>query len=148
MIDGVRITPLRQIEDERGKVMHMLRADDAGFVKFGEIYFSSVLPGMVKAWKLHREMELNCAVPHGVVKLVLYDDRDASETRGHIQEIMMGEANYCLVTVPARVWSGFKCVSDTMAMLANCATLPHSSEEYERRDMLDAFIPYDWNLDA
>jgi len=145
MIEGVRITPLRQIEDERGKVMHMLRSDTQDFVRFGEIYFSCVLPGAVKAWKLHQHMVLNLAVPHGMVKLVLYDDRETSSTQGEIQEIVMGESNYILVTVPSKVWSGFKGLSDDMAMLANCATLPHSPDECERREMTDNFIPYDWS---
>ena len=59
MIDGVVITPLRQIFDERGKVMHMLRSDDKNFSKFGEIYFSCTHPGVIKAWHLHKEMTLN-----------------------------------------------------------------------------------------
>ena len=42
MIDGVIISPLKQILDERGKVMHMLRGDSEGFVGFGEIYFSVI----------------------------------------------------------------------------------------------------------
>jgi len=42
VIEGVRVVPLRQIPDERGKVMHMLRADDPHFERFGEIYFSTV----------------------------------------------------------------------------------------------------------
>ena len=37
MIDGVILTPLRQIFDERGKVMHMLREDSPVFSRFGEI---------------------------------------------------------------------------------------------------------------
>ena len=28
MIDGVKVIPLRQIVDERGKIMHMLKATD------------------------------------------------------------------------------------------------------------------------
>ena len=49
MIDGVVITPLLQIADERGKVMHMLKSTDAHFQQFGEIYFSCVFPDAVKA---------------------------------------------------------------------------------------------------
>jgi dTDP-4-dehydrorhamnose 3,5-epimerase len=148
MIEGVCITPLRQIEDERGKVMHMLRSDSPAFAQFGEVYFSSVLPGAVKAWKLHQEMTLNLAVPSGLIKLVLYDDRNASNTKGKIQEIVFGEGNYCLVTVPPKVWSGFKSIGDSMAMLANCATLPHSPEECKRCNLDDESIPYDWALNA
>jgi hypothetical protein len=35
LIDGVEVRPLRQILDERGKIMHMLRRDDPWFVDFG-----------------------------------------------------------------------------------------------------------------
>ena len=65
MIDGVHVQPLRQILDERGKVMHMLRITDAHFQQFGEIYFSTVNPGAIKAWHQHKEMTLNYSVPHG-----------------------------------------------------------------------------------
>ena len=30
-IDGVKVVPLRQIVDERGKIMHMLKATDPHF---------------------------------------------------------------------------------------------------------------------
>ena len=82
MIAGVKITPLKQILDERGKIMHMLRCDSPDFMGFGEIYFSCVYPGVIKGWHIHKEMTLNYAVPHGNIKLVLYDDREGSSTRG------------------------------------------------------------------
>lgn len=53
MIDGVKITPLLQIHDERGSVMHMLKSTDSAFEQFGEIYFSGVYPDVVKAWHIH-----------------------------------------------------------------------------------------------
>ena len=55
MIDGVVISPRRQIVDERGKVMHMLKKTDPEFNEFGEIYFSFVFPSGVKAWHLHKK---------------------------------------------------------------------------------------------
>ena len=106
MINGVKIQPLRQIPDERGKIMHMLRATDSHFVSFGEIYFSWVYPGVIKGWHIHERMILNYAVPVGNIKLVLYDDRANSSTRGEIQELFLGPDNYCLVTIPPLVWNG------------------------------------------
>ena len=91
MIEGVRITPLRRIPDDRGCIYHMLRSDDDHFEQFGEIYFSMIHPGVVKAWHLHKEMTLNYAVIVGTIKLVLFDDRPASATRGELQEIYVGE---------------------------------------------------------
>lgn len=146
MIDGVRIQPLRQIPDERGKIMHMLRRDDPWFQQFGEIYFSMVYPGVVKGWHLHKRMTLNYAVVAGSIKLALYDDRAGSATAGETQEIVMGTGNYVLVTVPPGVWNGFKGVGTDSAIVANCATEPHDPDEIVRKDPMTRDIPYDWTL--
>lgn len=146
MIEGVVITPLRQIADERGKVMHMLRCDSEVFQKFGEIYFSCVYPGVIKGWHIHKKMTLNYAVPHGNIKFVLYDDRKGSSTRGELQEIFLGPDNYLLVTVPPLIWNGFKGIGQEMAIVANCASLPHDPDEIERLDPFDRMIPYDWSI--
>ena len=145
-IDGVRVTPLRRIPDERGAVLHMLREDSDVFERFGEIYFSLVYPGVVKAWHLHREMTLNYAVPVGMVKLVLHDDRDGSRTRGETMELHIGELNYVLVTVPPLVWNGFKSVGVQPALVANCATISHRPDEIERADPFDHVSRYDWGV--
>ena len=108
MIEGVLVHPLKQIPDERGKVAHMLKATDPHFEQFGEIYFSFVYPGVVKGWHRHSRMTINYAVPVGMIKLVLYDDRPNSSTRGQVEELCIGESSYCLVKVPPMVWNGFK----------------------------------------
>ncbi len=146
MIDGVRITPLRQIVDERGKVMHMLRCDAPHFESFGEIYFSVVNPGAIKAWHVHKQMTLNYAVPHGQIKFVLYDDRQESPTSGKLQEVYLGPDSYNLVSVPPLIWNGFKGIGMYPAIVANCATIPHDPAEIDRRDPFDPGIPYDWSI--
>lgn len=144
MIQGVLIHPLKQIPDERGKILHMLRVDDPHFEKFGEIYFSVVYPGVIKGWHLHKEMTLNYAVVQGTIKLVLYDDRPESSTHGELMELFVGEGNYVLVKIPPQVWNGFKGVGVEPAIVANCSTIPHSPDEIVRMDPLDNPIPYNW----
>lgn len=146
MINGVIVTPLKQILDERGKIMHMMRGDATGFQGFGEIYFSCVHPSAIKGWHIHKEMVLNYAVPHGNIKFVLYDDRATSSTRGEVQEIFMGPDNYCLVTVPPMVWNGFKGIGQEMAIVANCTSIPHRADEIDRLDPFDPSIPYNWEI--
>jgi len=146
MIDGVSVKSLRRIPDERGFIMHMLRSDDPEFQQFGEIYFSTIYPGAIKAWHLHSEMTLNYAVVVGTIKLVLCDQREGSPTQGEIQELYIGQENYQLVTVPPFVWNGFKGVGDHMTIVANCATHPHDSTEISRMDPFDPSIDYDWDL--
>jgi dTDP-4-dehydrorhamnose 3,5-epimerase len=145
-IDGVQVTPLRRIPDERGAVLHMLREDSPVFERFGEIYFSLVYPGVVKGWHVHRRMTLNYAVPVGMIKLVCYDDRDDSPTKGAVQEVHVGELNYALVTIPPLVWNGFKGEGAGPALVANCATIAHDPDEIDRVDPFDNEIPYDWAL--
>lgn len=145
-IHGVLITPLRRIADERGAVFHMLREDSPVFERFGEIYFSLVYPGVVKGWHIHKRMTLNYAVPVGMVKLVCYDDREGSPTRGSVQELHIGELNYALVTIPPMVWNGFKGEGTVPALVANCATVPHAPGEIERIAPFSGEIPYEWGL--
>ena len=147
MIEGVVITPLRQIFDDRGKVMHMLRKDSPIFSEFGEIYFSCTYPGAIKAWHLHKEMTLNYAVIHGSIKCVLYDDRLGSKTRGCVEEYFLSPENYSLITVPPLVWNGWKGIGDETSIVANCATIPHDPSEIERKPAIDSSIPYDWKID-
>jgi dTDP-4-dehydrorhamnose 3,5-epimerase len=146
MIEGVSIHALRRIPDERGTVMHMLKATDPHFEGFGEIYFSTVYPGVIKGWHRHTRMTLNYVVVAGMIKLVLYDDRPSSTTRSQIQEIFLGDSHYCLVRIPPMIWNGFNGVGTQMAIVANCATIPHDPEEIERLDPLSNRIPYDWAL--
>ncbi len=146
LIEGIRVVPLKQIPDERGKVMHMLRADDPHFERFGEIYFSTVYAGVVKGWHLHDLMTINYAVPVGAIKLVLFDDRDGSPTRGQLQEVFVGESNYALVTVPPHIWNGFKGIGHPYSIVANCATIPHDPTEITRMDPFSSKIPYDWDV--
>ncbi len=145
-MEGVLVTPLKQIPDERGRIMPMLRRDDPDFEQFGEIYFSVVYPGVVKGWHLHKSMTLNYAVVQGAIKLVLYDDRPLSPTRGEVQELFLGEGNYCRVRIPPGIWNGFKGVGTVPAIVANCATLPHDPQEIVRMDPFDNPIPYRWDL--
>lgn len=146
MIEGVVVKPLRQIVDERGKIMHMLRNDDPTFSGFGEIYFSAVMPGVIKGWHIHRKMTLRYAVPFGLIKLVLHDARAESKTKGEVMEIFLGPENYQLVTIPPMVWNGFKGVGLAQAIVANCSDIPHDAEEIDRLDPFDASIPYKWDL--
>ena len=145
-IEGVNVIPLQRIPDERGTILHMLRADDPHFIQFGEIYFSTIYRNVIKGWHRHREMTLNYACISGRIKLVIYDDREDSPTRGTHMEQFLGPENHSLVQIPPGLWNGFKGMSDPHAIIANCCTHAHDPNA-NRSDRLDPFendIPYDW----
>lgn len=147
-MSGVSITELRQITDERGAVLHMLRADSPDFVRFGECYFSEVAPGAVKAWKRHREQTQNLAVPVGRLRLVIYDNRVGSVTRGALSVLELGRPDaYFRVTIPPGLWYGFAAIGSTPALLANCADHAHDPRESESIPKDDPTVPYAWDGD-
>lgn len=146
LIHGVLISPLNEISDNRGAVLHMMRSDTEGFTQFGECYFSEILPGAVKAWKKHTLQTQNLAVPVGRVQLVMYDNRQSSPTKGQLSILELGRPHaYLRVTIPPGIWYGFTCTGATPALLANCTDLPHSKTESEILASDDISIPYSWN---
>lgn len=146
IIDGVVQTTLKQINDEHGKIMHMLKSTDPQFKKFGEIYFSWIYPNTIKAWHKHNEMIMNYTVPIGMIKLVLYDDRQDSLTYKQINEYYMGVDNYYLLTIPSNIWYGFRAIGNQSAMIANCSTIPHDDKEIIRIPFDAQLIPYCWGI--
>ena len=143
-IAGVNIHPLKRIYDDRGSVLHVLRSDESCFQSFGEVYCSIIKVDAVKAWKRHRKMQQNLAVPIGAIKLVIFDDRPDSSTKNMIQEIITGYDSYCLIHIPAMVWYGFRGLSSAESLIINCATLPHDAKEVDRVSIEGSTIPYVW----
>jgi dTDP-4-dehydrorhamnose 3,5-epimerase len=143
-IEGVQIQDLKQFIDDRGRVMHMLRSDNLLFSGFGEVYFSEILPGVIKAWKRHKRMTQHFAVPVGMVRLVVYDDRAESSTRHQVEVFEIGAGNYQLIKIPPKLWYGFKCTSQVPALIANVTDIPHFGEESEAISPEALSIKYRW----
>ncbi|HUG87684.1 MAG TPA: dTDP-4-dehydrorhamnose 3,5-epimerase family protein [Actinomycetota bacterium] len=148
LIDGVWVKDLRFIPDERGRLIEILRSDEEGFVKFGQVYMTTTYPGVVKAWHLHKAQDDNFCCLKGTVKLVMYDARDDSPTKGTINELFIGDHSPKLVRVPPGVYHGWKCVSEDEAIVLNVPTEPYNHEapdEY-RAAWNTPDIPYSWDI--
>ncbi len=146
MINGVVIKSMRRIPDDRGKILHIMKSSDSEFSKFGEVYCSTVYPGVVKGWHLHSEMTLNYVVLKGKIKFVLYDSRKESPTFGELQEVYIGDDNYVRVKVPPGVWNGFKGLGLTESFIINFTDIPHDPNEISRLDPHNnEIIDYDWS---
>lgn len=143
---GVQLISKKKIIDDRGAIFHMLRRDNQEFQAFGEIYFSKIHPGVVKAWHHHSLMTLNYMVICGSIQLGLWDGRKDSPTYGKQQTIFLDEQNSQLAIVPPGVWNGFKGLGTTSAIVANCATHPHDPEEITRKPHNDPMFAYSWEI--
>jgi len=146
MIDGVTTKKLKPIPDERGRLMEILRRDDEIFTEFGQVYVTTAYPGAVKAWHKHAYQDDHFCVLVGMMKVVLYDAREDSPTKGEINEFFMGVHNLMVLKIPRGVYHGFKCISETEAM---CLNVPTNTYNYDNPDELRApahgEIPYDWS---
>lgn len=148
MIEGVVTKQLKQAADERGWLTEVLRSDWPEFKKFGQAYVTAAYPQVVKAWHMHKKQTDNMACVKGMMKLVLYDDRENSKTKGEVDEFVIGERNLLLVQIPPRVWHGFKAVSDDYALLLNVPTEVYNYKEPDEHRLPPDTdkIPYDWKL--
>jgi dTDP-4-dehydrorhamnose 3,5-epimerase len=146
MIQGVQVKRLKVIPDERGFLMEMLRDDDPFFQKFGQVYLSVVYPGVVKGWHYHKKQTDHFVFVKGMAKVVLYDAREGSPTRGEVSEFFMGEQNPILLVVPPYVYHGMKGIGTEPAYLVNTPTehYVYDAPDEFRVPPHDAGIPYNW----
>ena len=143
-IDGVKVIPRRRIPDERGTVLHGVRKEEL-LNPFGEVYFKKLYPGGINGWHVHETLILNYLCLVGMIKLVLFDMREGSATRGTLQELFIGEDNHCLVHIPPGIANGSKSLTAPYALLCNVASQPHDPNlKYLRIDPHSGEIPYDW----
>lgn len=147
LIDGVKTKTLKVLPDERGRLMEILRSDDEIFEKFGQVYLTTAYPGVVKAWHYHNEQTDHFTCVRGMMKVVLYDARKESPTMGEINEFFIGDHNPLMVKIPPGVFHGFKCISESEAIIINVPTTTYNYEnpdEY-RIEAHSGEVPYDWS---
>jgi len=149
LIEGVKTRPIKVIPDERGRLAEILRSDSDIFQKFGQVYYTTAHPGVVKAWHYHKIQTDHFFCLKGMARLALYDPRENSPTRGLVNEFRVGEENPLLVVIPNHVYHGFKTISDTESIMINIPTEPynHDNPDEYRVDPYENDIPYDWAKD-
>ena len=138
-LEDIQITKLRKIPTLGGDVMHGLKNSESQFNDFGELYFSFVEKDAIKAWKYHKRMTLNLIVPIGEIKLVFH----STNRKNFFRTEIIGEKRYVRVTVPPRIWFGFKGISSSMSLMANIADIEHSPDEVKHKNL--SSFNYNWS---
>lgn len=148
MIDGVEIKKLQVVPERRGHTMEMLRNDDDLFDRFGQMHLITLYPGSIMGWCKHENNTDKVTCVKGMVKLVMYDDRDGSSTKGEVMELAIGEHKPVLVHIPTGVYHGLKCISEDQAYIINSCSEPvdHDSPDVEHLPHDTPDIPYDWEI--
>jgi dTDP-4-dehydrorhamnose 3,5-epimerase len=146
LIDGVVVKQRKVIPDNRGRLGEILRCDEDQFKKFGQVYFTTGYPGVVKAFHLHKVAWDYWYVVHGMIQLVLFDERDSSLTKGVLNVFHIGEHNPSSVLIPPYVIHGFKTVSEHEAIIINVPSEPYNYKDPDEfRTEPHGYVPHDWN---
>jgi dTDP-4-dehydrorhamnose 3,5-epimerase len=149
LIEGVKTKKIKVNIDERGRLAEILRSDSDIFQKFGQVYYTTAHPGVVKAWHYHKIQTDHFFCLKGMARLALYDPREGSPTRGLVNEFKVGELNPLLIVIPNHVYHGFKTISDVESIMINIPTEPYNHDDPDeyRVDPYNNDIPYDWAKD-
>ena len=147
LIKGIHTKALNVIPDERGRLFEILRRDEPLFRRFGQVYCTTVHPGIVKGWHYHKKQTDHFACVAGMIKLVAYDGRKGSPTHGLVNEFFIGVHNPMLVVIPPLVLHGFKGISSHEAIVINVPTEPyrHRRPDEYRVDPHGGDVPYAWD---
>jgi dTDP-4-dehydrorhamnose 3,5-epimerase len=125
-IAGVVVRPAVTHVDDRGELCEIynpawgIHAEPMVYA-----YQSMVRPHKVKGWIVHRLQDDRLFVGLGTLRIVLYDARDGSPTKGAINEIFLGERNRAMIVIPSGVYHAVQNVGDTDAYFVNLPTRPY-----------------------
>jgi dTDP-4-dehydrorhamnose 3,5-epimerase len=137
-MDGVILTPLKQIYHPKGDIFHAMKKSDIGFDGFGEAYFSTINQNDIKGWKKHTKMTLNIIVPVGNIEFVVYDEKTKE-----FFSTKLSHNNYQRLTVKSGLWMAFKGL-DKYNMLLNLASIEHDPNEAVNIELNE--INYKWEI--
>ena len=137
LLDKIIVTQLKIIKSPAGEVMHVLKKAELKNWNFGEAYFTKIKFGKVKAWRCHLRMTLNLVVPKGKVKFVFYSKKEEI-----FRTIEAGINRYSRLTIPPRIWFGFKGLGKPESIIINLANIQHDPKEVLRCEKKN--IKFNW----
>jgi dTDP-4-dehydrorhamnose 3,5-epimerase len=130
LIDGVSIREVMHVPKRHGYLTEVLRREWLGEHAHVDQVFQVVLePGGISAWHAHEKTIDRLFVNDGLIRIVLYDTREDSPTRGLINEFRFGTIRPALVVVPPKVWHGVQNVAATRSAILNLVDRAYHYED-------------------
>ena len=147
-IHDVVIKPLVTHSDDRGYFREILRDDDELLRRFGQTSITKSYPGVIKAFHWHQDQDDLWYVADGMARVVLYDRREDSPTRGETQVIYAGEDNPVLIYIPTGVAHGYQVLGSKPVVVFYHVTKSYNPAEPDemRIPFDDPEIGFDWSI--
>jgi len=102
------------IVTRNGVTAELYRADwGVGSAQLAQILHVSLRPAAISAWHQHRLQTDHIFCILGALKLVIFDDRPDSPSRGVVDEYLLHPARPQLLVVPPYLWHGLQNLDST-----------------------------------
>ena len=138
MINGVKIKELVTFADDRGIFREIWRSDDEGMGSVAQTSITMTFPGVIKAFHYHKLQTDIWYVYGGQARVVLYDLREDSSTRGQADTIVCGQHRPLAIFIPTMVAHGYQVLGSEPVVL-----LYHTSRTYNQKTPDEYRIPFD-----
>jgi len=121
LIDGVSVHEVQNVPKNQGFLTEIFRADWLRGLNIvvDQVFQTVHEPGAVSAWHAHERAIDRLFVNSGMMRIVLFDAREGSPTRGLINEFRFGSVRPALVVVPPKVWHGTQNLASVQSSLLN-----------------------------
>jgi dTDP-4-dehydrorhamnose 3,5-epimerase len=145
LIDGVVHREIAPVATGYGRLIELYRSewvpDDAGV---DQVFASVLRRGGLSAWHAHGHTVDRISIIAGAVRVVLYDARAGSPTRGRINEFRLTEHRPALVRIPPRVWHGVQNLEDGESIITNAVdrAYDYESPDHYRVPHDSEHVPY------
>jgi dTDP-4-dehydrorhamnose 3,5-epimerase len=138
-IEGVSVREVLHVPRDTGMITEIFRQEwDPTELPVVQVYQSRLFPGTLGAWSCHARSVDRLFVNQGHIKIVLFDGREQSTTKGQLMEMHAGDVRPSLIVIPPGIWHGLQNVGPADALVINCPT-----EAYNYRDPDHYRLPYD-----
>jgi len=147
-IHDVVVKKLVTHSDDRGYFREIVRADDHLLRQFGQSSITKTYPGVIKAFHWHLDQDDLWYVVDGMARVVLYDRRDGSPTKGVTQVIYAGEDNPVLILIPTGLAHGYQVLGPKPVVLFYHVTQVYDPKQpdEQRIPFDDPEIGFDWSI--
>ena len=147
-IHDVVVKKLVTHSDDRGYFREIVREDDHLLRQFGQSSITKTYPGVIKAFHWHNDQDDVWYVVDGMARVVLYDRRTGSPTKGVTQVVYAGEDNPVAVLIPAGIAHGYQVLGSKPVVLFYHVTKAYDPREPDEQRIAydDPEIGFDWSI--
>ena len=145
LIDGVALHEMPNILTRNGVTTEVVRPEWAvGSLPIVHMIHVALRPRAISAWHCHHLQTDRIFVTDGTLRIVLFDDREGSPTRGKVDVLLLGRLRPGTLLIPPFVWHGIENLEHRTAGFINFFDRPYCYENPDEwRLPLDTdAIPY------